>query len=197
MTAKISLLFILLTSAGIKKGQSPANYDFPKPKGWNTEKFAMPIDFAKSIPFKGTEELRFTPGWGNNKTDEYWAYDFLWFVDGMPSLSKGDLDKYMIDYYTGLYLSNLKNKTAAPSNFTKAHFKKATVQVNDKQTFEGTITTLDFLTSQPITFNVKVHVRHYPEVQHTAILFEISPQDYKNVVWDSLDGVANGFQLKK
>jgi len=134
---------------------------------------------------------------GNSKTEEYWAYDFLWFIEGIPSISKGDLDKYMAAYFDGLYLSNLKNKPTPPANFSKAHFKKADTQINDRQTFEGTINTLDFLTGQPIIFNVKVHVRHYTAVQHTAVLFEISPQDYKNVVWDSLDGVANGFQLKK
>ena len=192
MTKKIillSLVSMLLTKAF---GQQ-AGYDFPKPKGWNTEKITFPIDFAKNIPFKGMEELRFTPGWGNSKTGEYWAYDFLWFVEGQPPIKKGDLDKYMVQYFTGLYLSNLKNKTNPPASFTKAHFKKAHAQQNDKETYEGNISTLDFLTGQSIAFYAKVHVRYYPEVQHAAILFEISPQPYKNVVWDELDGVVNGF----
>jgi hypothetical protein len=196
MPRKLSIILSILMVLSAARSQAQANYDFPKPKGWNTEKLSIPIDFAKSIPFKGAEELRFTPGWGNSKTEEYWAYDFLWFVDGVQSLSKSHLDKYMADYFNGLYLSNLKNKPTPPANFSKAHFKKAGVQMNDKQTFEGTISTLDFLTGQPITFNVKVHVRQYARMQHTAVLFEISPQNYKRVVWDSLDGVANGFMLK-
>jgi hypothetical protein len=186
-------LLLLLTKAYAQQ----AGYDFPKPRGWNTEKIFFPIDFAKNIPFQGTEELRFTPGWGNSKTDEYWGYDLLWFVKGLKSVKKGDLDKYIMQYFNGLYLSNLKNKTNAPSGFTKAGFKKAKAQQNDKETFKGGIKTLDFLTGQPIAFNAKVHVRNYPGVQHTAILFEISPQAYKNVVWDCLDGVVNGFAIKK
>ncbi len=197
MRRKLSLIFLLLLLVAATNSHAQSNYDFPKPKGWNTEKLSIPIEFAKSVPFKGAEELRFAPGWSNNKTEEYWAYDFLWFIEGLPSVSKGNLDKYMTDYYNGLYLSNLKGKPAPPAKFTKAHFKKAEAQINDKQTFEGTINTLDFLTGQPITFNVKVHVRHYPQAQHTAVIFEVSPQLYKNVVWDSLDGVANGFELKK
>ena len=190
MLSLVSMLFV-------KANAQQTGYDFPKPKGWNTEKIPFPIDFAKNIPFKGMEELRFTPGWGNNKTGEYWAYDFLWIVEGEPAISKSDLDKYMTQYFTGLYISNLKNKTAPMPGFIKAKFKKAHAQQNDKETYEGNISTLDFLTGQTIAFYAKVHVRYYPEVQHAAIIFEISPQSYKNVVWDSLDGVANGFSIKK
>lgn len=197
MYKKLSLIFSVLLLIVATRCRAQSGYDFPKPKGWNTEKLSVPIDFAKSIPFKGAEELRFAPGWASSETEEHWAYDFLWFIEGQPSISKSDLDKYMTDYYSGLYLSNLKNKTAPPPGFTKAHFKKADTQINDKKTFKGTVSTLDFLTGLPVSFNIKVHIRPYPETQHTAILFEVSPQSYKNVVWDSLDGIANGFQLKK
>jgi hypothetical protein len=195
---KLALLFLLTLFAIIAKAQD-AGYDFPKPKGWNTEKLNIPIDFAKDIPYSGTEELRFTPGWGDAKnTSQYWGYDFLWYVEGVQSLRKKDLDKYMTSYYNGLYLSNLKGKPTSTGKFTKADIKKADIQqLNDKETYTGTVSTLDFLTGQPINFNLKIHVRQYAPLNHTAIIFEVSPQDYTNMVWDRLDGVANGFSVKK
>lgn len=198
MAGKIIPLFALPVLLFAAKTNAQIKYDFPKPKGWNTEKLTMPISFAKSIPFKGAEELRFTPGWSNSQSEEYWAYDFLWYVNGLPVIKKSDLDKYMADYYNGLYLTNSKNKPQPTTNFSKAHFKKVDAQINDKLTFEGRISTLDYLTGLPVKFNARVHVRYDASAQqHTAILFEVSPQSYKNVIWDSLDGVANGFRLNK
>ena len=47
------------------------------PTGWSREVFSLPPDFAKQIKFKGVEELRFFPGWGDAKTEDYWSYAFL------------------------------------------------------------------------------------------------------------------------
>jgi len=187
------ILLLSLLSLCLKYGQAQqAAYTFPLPKGWASEKINFPIDFAPKIPFTGIEELRFTPGWGKSTTNQYWAYAFLWFVDGDQKLKKDDLESYLTQYFDGLYLSNLKNKTGAPANFTQAKVKKMKAQVNDQQTFEAGINTLDFLSGKTISFYARVHVRNY-KTGHTAVLFEISPQDYKNVVWDELDGVVNGF----
>jgi len=194
---KRSLIAILFLCGMAKAYSQQTSYTFPTPKGWHVEKIAFPIDFAPKIPFTGTEELRFTPGWGNSKTGEYWAYAFLWFVEGEQSLKKDALQSYLTQYFNGLYLSNLKNKANAPANFTKADIKKARPGLNDEQAFDGKITTLDFLTGQAITFYTRIHIRNYKITGHSAILVEISPQDYQNVVWDKLDGVVNGFEINK
>jgi len=185
---------VLLLSANAAICQQ-AGYTLPTPKGWNTEKITLPIEFAPGIPIKGMEELRFTPGWGDSKTGEYWSYAFLWFIDGLPVYKKDTLENYLTQYFNGLYISNLKNKTNAPANFTAVKLKKNRAALTDQQTFEGKITTLNFLTGQPIAFYVRIHVRNYALNGHTAVLYEISPQDYDNVVWDKLDGVVNGFQV--
>ena len=58
-----------------KKWNPP--YTLNTPEGWGVEHFLIPIEFAPSIPYKGVEDIRFTPGWGNAKTDECWTYCFL------------------------------------------------------------------------------------------------------------------------
>jgi len=195
MIKKTVFIALLLFSIKIAKAQSP--YTLPLPQGWGSEKLSLPIDFAPGIPIKGIEELRFTPGWGKSTTAEYWSYAFLWFMDGQPKFDKDSLRSYLTQYFNGLYLSNLKDKTGAASNFTKAEVKKVKTLVNDDQTYEATIETLDFLTHQPIKFNARLHIRNFAVTGHTVALFEISPQVYKNVVWDKLDGVVNGFAVNK
>ena len=34
------------------------------------------------IKYSGVEDIRFAPGWGNAKSNEYWTYAFLWYLDG-------------------------------------------------------------------------------------------------------------------
>ena len=58
----ITLLITLLANNSV--GQS---FVLPAPDGWGKETISFPIDFAPDIPYVGTEELRFTPGWGNVK----------------------------------------------------------------------------------------------------------------------------------
>jgi hypothetical protein len=190
------ILFVLVFSFAIKTAYCQAPYNLPLPEKWGVEKIPFPIDFAPGIPYKGMEELRFAPGWSNNKSDEYWAYAFVWFIKGKQSLNRDTLNSYLMQYYNGLYTSNLKGKSAPPAGFTKADMKSVRPLLNDKETYEGTITTLDFLTGQPITFNARIRVRTYPEVDHTAILFEISPQAYQQPVWGKMNIIITGFSVR-
>jgi len=189
------LLLVLLFL--MKTGYSQqALYTLSLPQNWGTETIKFPIAFAPKIALKGTEELRFTPGWSDSKSEEYWAYVFMWFVDGKPSLDSDTLTSYLTQYFNGLYISNLKDKTTTPpSNFTKAEVKKVGTLPDDQETYEGTISTLDFLTGQPINFFARVHIRNFDKIKHTAVLFEISPQAYGQASWGSLDAVVGGLRV--
>src|SRR4051812_6700953 len=85
------LLIATCTSAQTKPGEfDPGKYVPPyaltAPEGWGVERFAIPIEFAPSIPYKGVEDIRFAPGWSDAKSNEYWTYAFLWYLDGKPAI---------------------------------------------------------------------------------------------------------------
>jgi hypothetical protein len=195
MIKRILLLLVLLFL--IKTGYcQQAPYIFPLPQNWGTEKINFPITFAPKIAFKGVEELRFTPGWNDSKSEEYWSYTFLWFIDGKPSFNSAILQDYLTQYFNGLYISNLKDKTATPpSNFTQVQVKKVTTLPKDQETYEGTIATLNFLTGQAINFNARIHIRRFAGIKHMAVLYEISPLPLGQSAWASLDAVADGFKV--
>src|SRR5882757_10892368 len=94
-------------------------YTLPQPDKWGKEKIPFPIEFAPSIPFKGMEEIRFTPGWGDNKSEDYWSYTFVWFVEGVPVITQDSLKKYLTQYYTGLYFTNQKESPTGNRDFTQ------------------------------------------------------------------------------
>ena len=41
----------------------------------------FPLDFAPNLPYRGTEELRFAPGFFDPSAAGSWSYAFVWFVD--------------------------------------------------------------------------------------------------------------------
>ena len=194
-------LFTLLILCAVVKcfaQGTGTGYSLPLPEKWKSETIIFPIDFAPSIHYSGIEELRFTPGWGDAKSNEYWAYTFLWFVDGSPEVTTDTLNNHLTAYFNGLYRSNIKTKSATDNNsFTKVQIDKAATASGDKQTYSGIISTLNFLTGKPIAFFVMIHVQNYPDAKSSAIFFELSPKPYNNPVWTKLDGIVQGFQLQK
>jgi len=175
-----------------------ATYTLPLPEKWGVEKIPFPIEFAPLIPLKGNEEIRFTPGWGDSKSDEYWSYAFIWFVDGTPHIDNKTLQLYFTQYFNGLFKANQKpNAPAPPADFIKVSFTKAPADANDQETYNGTINTLNFLTGSALTLNVKAHVRNFSALGKSALLFELSPQNYQHPVWNKLDGIVTGFKIKE
>ncbi|MGH2566055.1 MAG: hypothetical protein ACRDE5_16170, partial [Ginsengibacter sp.] len=77
-----------------------APYDFAVPTGWTTEHFSLPPDFAAQIPYKGVEDLRFTPGWGDTTSAEHWTYAFLWWLDGIAKIDESILEQNLKQYYS-------------------------------------------------------------------------------------------------
>ena len=93
-----------------------APYHLPIPKGWTIERFLIPISFAPQISYKGVEDIRFTPGWGDIKSEEYWTYAFLWYLDGSPKTDANIIAANLKAYYTGLVKLIVKALKCLPKN---------------------------------------------------------------------------------
>ncbi|MFI5157867.1 MAG: hypothetical protein ACHQF4_03330 [Sphingobacteriales bacterium] len=193
---KKAIIILLILFAFGKCFAQGTGYSLPLPEKWKSETIPFPIDFAPTIPYQGIEEIRFTPGWGDVNSNDYWAYTFLWFIDGSPQVNAGLLNTYLTTYFNGLYHSNNKS---SPDNtvFTKTNISITTTTAGDQETYSGKISTLNFLTKKKIEFYVTAHVQRYADPNETAIFFEISPKPYSNAVWGQLDNIVNGFQIQK
>lgn len=186
----VGLVLVFLTANAFSQEKK---YEFPAPPGWQTELFAFPIKFAPHIPLSGTEELHLSPGWGKKESSEYWSYVFVWFLNGEIKPGTAQLNKYLEQYYTGLYLSNLGKKQKPAGEFTKVAVEVTETKDNDTF-YKGEINTLDFLTGEPLTLQLNLDIRKLAD-EHTAFLYEISPQSRNHPVWNTLDTVSAGFNV--
>ena len=173
---------------------SVAPYNLLIPKGWTTEHFTLPPDFAPQLTYKGIEDLRFTPGWGDSKSDEHWTYSFLWWLDGSPKIDASILQTNLKAYYEGLVARNIPADKIIP---TTTNVKKIITGAGDVQTFTATINMLDYHTRQPQVLNCLIHVKECNTQKHTAIYFEVSPKPFAHPLWKKMDFIGDGFECAK
>jgi hypothetical protein len=165
------------------------------PKGWDKEHFSIPISFAPSIKYKGAEDIRFAPGWGNSTSNDYWAYVFLWSLEGAPTINEKIIEQNLTAYYNGLIASNVQrlkipNRKIFP---TKATIEKIATAANDSATFSGHILMLDYMTLDSMQLNCMVHLKACSSKTKTFLLHEISPKPLTDSVWQGLNQLNEAF----
>ena len=175
--------------------QAPATfplsaYPLLVPENWHTEKFALPPPFVATLPFKGTEDIRFSPEWAKKGSEGYWTYAFLWTITDNATFTQAQLQKYLHDYYTGLVIANLKEAKidttiATPVKVNIRSIKKGNTDI---QAFEAKVEMMDYMTHNPLSLNLRIHVKKVkPGIKATAVYFEASPQPYDHKVWIPMD----------
>jgi len=97
---------LLLTACG--SGPYPT-YDpprpvtpWPVPDGWKHELIPFPLGFAPSLTYTGVEEIRFAPGFFKPDARGYWAYTFVWRLEGYPAFEAANIGADLTTYFRGL-----------------------------------------------------------------------------------------------
>jgi hypothetical protein len=173
---------------------------FKAPVGWQSETILFPIDFAPGLTYKGFEELRFAPGWGDPASGEKWAYAFLWWLDGNyrfdEKILKLDLEKYF---------SGLTRQRAVADKMdmvlytpTKALVQKIKSLPGDKETYTASAEIFDAQVSRkPGKLYFKIHIKDCPDNNTTIVLLEAAATPYSQAVWQQLDKINEDFKCRE
>lgn len=175
-----------------------APYHLPIPKDWTLERFLIPITFAPQIPYKGVEDIRFTPGWAKVNSEEYWTYAFLWYLDSTQKMDANTIAKNLRYYYSGLIKSNTdstKVMTKEPQQVV-TNFKKAGTKKGDRAAFTGTIKMMDYMQRKLIVLNCIVRIKTCPRSGKTIVFHELSPKPFTHRNWLALDKLWTNFNCE-
>lgn len=185
------LCLLVLRLSGLQAQEN--RWELPKPEGWKSEEFALPASFASSIPYKGIELIRFSPGWADSTSEGYWSYVFAWQIEGAVAPRADSLRRQLIAYYNGLYLANRGQAPAGyGSQFTQVRVTpEPTPWSSDQASFTGKAYTYNYLTRRQIDLLIKIRHRQAPDGTRTLLLFEVSPKPYNHPFWKKLDTLAN------
>lgn len=196
----LTVSFLFACNSDPKKTQERkttlSTYSLPLPQGWGKETFPIPINFAPAINYKGHEEIRFAPGWGDSTKADYWSYAFLWCLDGDPNINDSIVENNMRSYYDGLVRSNSQqfHLTNAMMFPTETSFERTASVNGDLQTFTGTIKMLDYMRQRPQVLNSIVHLKFCSLVNKYMVFHEISPKPLTDTVWTGLNQLWTDFE---
>jgi hypothetical protein len=173
------------------------DFSLVTPPGWTQEDYNFPLDFAKDLPYKGYEEARFSPFWGNGTNNEFWAYVIIWRLTDAPEFNEKTIGQALGRYYTGLARKSRpgRNIPVDSASLAKVAVTKTKTDPADDATYKASANIFDAnITMSRVDINLKIHQMSCKNGKATVILYEISPKSYSNSVWQTLDTIKSQFK---
>jgi len=181
------ILFIFTVSSMLTYGQEHRRV-LRAPDNWQSEIIPFPLNFAPTIDFVGFEDLRFSPGWSDSTSQEFWAYSFAWYIEMDSAMTVSKLTKSFNNYYDGLMGVDLHNQ-ADITNSTQLD-KTLCLFVKTNAGFTGKMRVYDaFFTKDYMTLNIMVKESFCPKMNKQIIFCNISPKDFDHAVWKIFNDV--------
>jgi hypothetical protein len=149
--------------------------------GWSKETFPLPPDFAPKLP-KGTESLRFPPGWRKPGDEGFWSYAFvMWIEESTPT--KRRIEGLLETYYNGLLTMFAQAKKKDISSFPV----RITVTRKGRGKYEAHMLAMDaFATFKPIKVRLDIESAALGRNRST-LQIKLSPQPRNHPIWKSLE----------
>jgi hypothetical protein len=175
----------------------PFPLTWPIPSGWRSETILFPLDFARSIPYRGAEEIRFAPGFRDPAATDFFTYAFMWVIEEPDLPAVETLRKQLVTYFDGLMsfvAAERKKSVKVASKATLAPLAGAAVPASAGLTLapvaSGRIETTDaFFTEKPLALGCRIRILRPGLPHRQALYFEMSPRLDDPVVDRMLSGV--------
>jgi hypothetical protein len=193
----ITALFysILLLVAANAQQQQQTPQLLKQPANWQFERFALPPEFAPGIPYKGAEELRFSPGMFVKDSNNYFTYAFAAELDNIQSISQDEIKNYLLEYFKGLCSNTAKSRNLSIDT------SKITVDIERKkktgdEVIYNVVTNIFgvFADGAPVKLNMEVKVLNKVTTSHVYLLFIASPHEKTDTVWKDLYTIQREFK---
>jgi len=177
MKNEVTLVFLFLLSLAVK-GQDTKAVFLKEPSAWEFERFPLPPTFSSNFPYKGVEELRFSPGMFKKDAPDYFSYAFVAQLDNTSSISQQEVKEYLLSYFIGLCASTAKQrKLSIDTSLIKVSIEKKTKTSADAVIYNAVMDVFGvFADGAPVTLNAEIKVLNDPKAKRTYLLFITSPK---------------------
>jgi hypothetical protein len=189
--------FCVIVYSNVLFAQDQTPQLLKEPASWQFERFSLPPEFAPNIPYKGAEELRFSPGMFVKDSTTYFTYAFVAELDNVNSVSQDDIRNYLLNYFKGLCSSTAKQRHLSidTSKISVAIEKKR--NTGNDAFYDGTLNIFGVFTDgAPVKLNVEIKVMDN-KASKIYFVFVASPLDKTDNVWKELHSIQREFKIPK
>ena len=191
----VTFLILIGSFTIAAKSQEAKPQLLKEPANWAFERFALPPEFAPDIPYKGVEELRFSPGMFNKDSATYFTYAFVAQLDNVTTVSQSNIRDYLLKYFKGLCNSTAKNRKLVidTSQIAVSTEKKKGAAVNEN-IYNASVNLFGVFTDgAPVKLNMEVKVFMNTPAKRIYLLFIASQREKTDVLWKNLYEIQREF----
>jgi hypothetical protein len=191
----LAFLILIVSLPIAAKAQGAKPQLLKEPANWTFERFALPPEFAPGFPYKGVEELRFSPGMFNKDSTAYFTYAFVAQLDNVTTISQANIRDYLLKYFKGLCSSVAKDRKLVidTSQIVVTIEKKKGTAANEI-IYNASVNVFGvFADGAPVKLNMEVKALMNEPAKKTYLLFIASPREKKDAVWKNIYQIQKDF----
>ena len=161
------------------------------PQGWREERFEFPLVFAPSIPYAGTEVVRFSPDFTRFDGGHGFTYVILWDIK-QRRIEPSELERGLAVYFDGL-MENVTRarKIADPGTVSSVALHPMNVPAGWGDALGGQLWTWNaFSRGEPLVLNLEVTHRACG-TDRTQIFYAFSMAPRTDATWQELRGIRD------
>jgi hypothetical protein len=178
--------FLLACVALAAAAQATPDSPIAAPPEWRKESFKFPLVFAPSIPYEGTEYVRFSPLWDKFASEQGFTYVFLWDIKPVP-MEAAHLERGLAVYFDGL-MDNVARARKIEETAVQAAVVLHPLQAPPgwKEAYAGAVHTWNpFGKGEEIKLNIEIAHRLCGEAR-MQIFYAVSKAKRTDVPWGQL-----------
>lgn len=175
------LAVALLSAAALARADA-----LPAPEGWRPQQFTFPLPFAPSIPYEGTEHVRFSPAWDKFAQEDGFTYVVLWNLKPR-AFEPLDFERGLAVYFDGL-MENVSRarKVVDLGVATVVSLHPFAGVAGWDAAYGGRVWTLNgFSKGEPLVLNAEISHRRCGD-DRTQVLMAFSRAERNRPAWDTL-----------
>jgi hypothetical protein len=156
------------------------------PDNWRKESFPFPLIFAPSIPYEGTEHVRFAPFWSEFASERGFTYAILWDIK-RRDLQPQEIERALNVYFDGLMEQATRaRKIEDPGTVSSNALHPLAAPAGWKQALGGRLWTWNgFGKGEPLVLHLEIATRDCG-AERTQVLYAFSRATRTHPAWDEL-----------